>query len=115
MANNIAFQPMGNTFKISLPTANTAVTVAVTASSPSNQYLLNNHDATNKPVFVRVGDANVTATLPTSVTPGNTIPVPASTKYVVSGPQSSLTKTVYVSAIAEHNNAEVYVTPGEGL
>lgn len=115
MANNIAFQPMGNTYRIVLPTANTAVTVAVTANSPSNQYLINNHDASNKPVYVRVGDANVTATLPASGTPGNTIPVPASTKYVVTGPQTSSTKTVFVSAIAEHNNAEVFITPGEGL
>jgi len=115
MANNIAFQPMGSTYRIALPTANTAVTVAVTANSPSNQYLINNHDATNKPVFVRVGDANVAAVAPTVGTPGNTIPVPASTKYVVTGPQSSSTKTVFVSAIAEHNNAEVYITPGEGL
>ena len=115
MANNIAFQPMGNTYKIVLPTANTAVTVAVTALSPSNQYLFGNHDASNKPVYVRVGDANVAATLPISGTPGNTTSVPANAKFVISGPQTSSTKTVYVSAIAEHNNAEIYITPGEGL
>lgn len=115
MANNIAFQPMGNTFKISLPTANTAVTIEVTADSPSNQYLFGNHDASNKPVYVRVGNANVTATLPASGTPGNTMSVPANAKFVISGPQTSTTKTVYVSAIAQHNNAEVFVTPGEGL
>ncbi len=115
MANNIAFQPMGNTYKIVLPTANTAVTVAVTAVSPSNQYLFGNHDASNKPVYVRVGDANVAATLPISGTPGNTMSVPVNAKFVISGPQTSSTKTVYVSAIAEHNNAEIYITPGEGL
>lgn len=115
MANNIAFQPMGNTYKIVLPTANTAVTVAVTALSPSNQYLFGNHDASNKPVYVRVGDANVAATLPISGTPGNTMSVPVNAKFVISGPQTSSTKTVYVSAIAEHNNAEIYITPGEGL
>ena len=115
MANNIAFQPMGNTYKIVLPTANTAVTVAVTAVSPSNQYLFGNHDASNKPVYVRVGDANVAATLPISGTPGNTMSVPVNAKFVISGPQTSSTKTVYVSAIAEHNNALIFVTPGEGL
>lgn len=115
MANNIAFQPMGSTFKIELPTANTAVTIAVTSDSPSNQYLLGNHDATNKPVYVRVGSANVTATLPASGTPGNTMMVPAHCKFVISGPQTNSGKTVFVSAIAEHNNAEVYITPGEGL
>jgi hypothetical protein len=111
VANNIAFQPMGNTFRIELPTANTAVTVAVTALSPSNQYLFGNHDASN----VRVGNANVAATLPISGTPGNTTSVPANAKFVISGPQTSSTKTVYVSAIAEHNNALIFVTPGEGL
>lgn len=115
MANNIAFQPMGNTYKISLPTANTAVTIEVTSDSPSNQYLMGNHDAANKPVYVRVGTSNVTATLPASGTPGNTMVVPANCKFVLSGPQTSSTKTVYVSAIAEHNGAEVYITPGEGL
>jgi len=106
---------MGNTYKIVLPTANTAVTVAVTAVSPSNQYLFGNHDASNKPVYVRVGNANVAATLPISGTPGNTMSVPVNAKFVISGPQTSSTKTVYVSAIAEHNNAEIYITPGEGL
>jgi hypothetical protein len=115
VANNIAFQPMGNTYKIALPTANTAVTIEVTADSPSNQYLMANHDAANKPVYVRVGTANVTATLPASGTPGNTLLVPVNCKVVFTGPQTSSTKTVYVSAIAEHNNAEVYITPGEGL
>jgi hypothetical protein len=115
VANNIAFQPMGNTYKISLPTANTAVTVEITADSPSNQYLLQNHDATSKPVYVRVGQSNVTATLPAVGVPGNTVVVPPNCKFVVSGPQTNSGKVVYVSAIAEHNNAEVYVTAGEGL
>lgn len=115
MANNIAFQPMGNTYKIALPTANTAVTIEVTSGSPSNQYLLGNHDAANKPVYVRVGTANVAATLPASGTPGNTLLVPANCKFVVSGPQTNSGKVVYVSAIAEYNNAELYVTAGEGL
>ena len=115
MANNTAFQPMGNTFRIALPTANTAVTVAVTALSPSNQYLFGHHDALNRPVYVRVGDANVAATLPVSGTPGNTTYVPSNAKFVISGPQTSSTKTVFISAIAEHNNAFVFVTPGEGL
>ena len=115
MANNIAFQPMGNTYKISLPTANTAVTVEMTATSPSNQYLIGNHDASNKPIYVRIGTANVAATLPASGTPGNTFSVPANAKFVISGPQTNTGKTVYVSAIAEHNNAEVFITPGEGL
>ena len=115
MANNIAFQPMGSTYKISLPTANTAVTIQITSDSPSNQYLMGNHDAANKPVYIRVGTSNVAATLPNANTPGNTVLVPANCKFVISGPQTNSGKVVYVSAIAEHNNAEVYITPGEGL
>lgn len=115
MANNIAFQPTGLTYKIALPTANTAVTIEVASDGIANQYLLGNHDAANKPVYARVGNANVTATLPASGTPGNTVVVPANCKFVITGPQSNPSKTVYVSAIAEHNGAEVYVTPGEGL
>jgi len=115
MANNIPFQPMGGTFKIVLPTANTAVTIEVTSDSPSNQYLLGNHDASNKPVYVRIGTSNVTATLPDANAAGNTVLVPVNCKFVLSGPQTSASKTVYVSAIAEHNNAEVYITPGEGM
>lgn len=38
MANNIAFQPMGKTYKIEAPSANTAVTIPILADSPSNQY-----------------------------------------------------------------------------
>lgn len=115
MANNIAFQAMGSTYKISLPVANTAVTIQVVSDSPSNQYLLGNHDATNKPVYARIGTSNVTATLPDANLAGNTVMVPANCKFVLTGPQTNSGKVVFVSAIAEHNNAELYITPGEGI
>jgi len=114
MANNIAFQPMGKTYKIEAPSANTAVTIAVNADSPSNQYYLSNHHAAGKGCYVRISTSNVAAVVPTAAGQYSML-VPPSTRLVFTGPQCSTTKTVYVSMIGEDNNAEIYVTPGEGL
>lgn len=114
MANNIAFQAMGKTYKIEAPSANTAVTIAVNADSPSNQYYLSNHQAAGKSCYVRISTSNVAAVIPTADGQYSML-VPPSTRLVFTGPQCSTTKTVYVSMIGEDNNAEIYVTPGEGL
>jgi len=114
MANNIAFQPMGKTYKISAPTANTAVTIAITADSPCNQYYFSNHDAAGKGAYVRISESNVAAVLPDS-SGQYTMLVPPSTRVIFTNVQCGPTKTVYVSLIGENNNSEVYVTPGEGL
>jgi hypothetical protein len=115
MANNIAFQPMGNCVVISATTANTqGNVVSITAASPVNQFLVFNPDK-NDPVFVAYGEtANITASIPD----GNSAAVVAIAPYterVFTGPQASATKTVYARIIAPHNNAKIYVTPGEGL
>ena len=115
MANNIPFQPMGNCVVATAATANTqGNVVSVTAVSPVNQYYVFNPDK-NDPVFVAYGEtANITATIPD----GNSAPVvgiPPYTSKVFTGPQVSSTKTVYVRIIATHNNAKLYITPGEGL
>jgi hypothetical protein len=114
MANNIAFQPMGKTYKISAPTANTAVTIAVYADSPSNQYYFSNHEAAGKGCYVRVSTTNVAAVLP-DASGQYSILIPPSTRLVFTGPQVTNSSPVYVSMIGENNNSEVYVTPGEGL
>lgn len=114
MANNIAFQPMGKTYKISAPVANTAVTIAVYADSPSNQYYFSNHEAAGKGCYVRINTTNVAAVLPDSSGQYSML-VPPSTRLVFTGPQSTSSSPVYVSMIGENNNAEIYVTPGEGL
>jgi hypothetical protein len=114
MANNIAFQPMGKTYKISAPVANTAVTIAVYADSPSNQYYFSNHEAAGKGCYVRISTTNVAAVLPDSSGQYSML-VPPSTRLVFTGPQSTSSSPVYVSMIGENNNAEIYVTPGEGL
>jgi hypothetical protein len=58
MANNIAFQPMGNTVAVFAATANTQGNVAlITAVSPCNQYFVFNPDK-NDPVFVAYGETD---------------------------------------------------------
>lgn len=115
MANNIAFQAMGPTVKIFAATANTqGNVVSITAFSPVNQYLVMNPDK-NDPVFVAYGETDaITATIPDG-SPANVVAIPPYESRVFSGPQTSSTKTVYARCIAPHNNAMVYVTPGEGL
>ena len=86
MANNIAFQPMGKTYKIAAPTANTAVTIAITADSPCNQYYFSNHEAAGKGAYVRISESNVAAVLP-DATGQYTMLVPPSTRVIFTGVQ----------------------------
>jgi phosphohistidine phosphatase SixA len=44
MANNIAFQPMGKTYKCN--TTTTTQTITVSADSPVNQYMFISHEPT---------------------------------------------------------------------
>jgi hypothetical protein len=115
MANNIAFQPMGNCVVATAATANSqGNVVSITAVSPVNQFFVFNPDK-NDPVFVAYGEtANITATIPTE-TGAAVVAIAPYAEKVFTGPQASATKTVYVRIIAPHNNAKVYITPGEGL
>ena len=115
MATNIPFQPMGNCVVATAASANTQGNVtAITAISPVNQYYVFNPNKDNH-VFVAYGlTANITATIPD----GNSAAVVAIPPYaskVFTGPQVSPTQTVYVRIVSTHNNAELYITPGEGL
>jgi dipeptidyl aminopeptidase/acylaminoacyl peptidase len=115
MANNIPFQPMGNCVVVTAATANAqGNVVAITAVSPANQYLVFNPDK-DDPVFVAYGEStNITATIPD----GNSSAVVAIAPYTercFTGPQVSATKTVYVRIISTHNNAKLFITPGEGF
>jgi hypothetical protein len=116
MANNIAFQPMGNTTVAFAATGNTAGNVAViTAVSPCNQYFVFNPDK-NDPVFVAYGETDsVTAVIPTDGSSAAVVAIAPYTEKTFTGPQVSATKTVYVRIISTHNNARLYITPGEGL
>lgn len=115
MANNIPFQPMGNCVVAVAASANTqGSVVSITAISPVNQYLVFN-TSKDYPVFVAYGQtSDITATIPTS-SGAPVVAIPPYTEKVFTGPQVSQTKTVYVRIIAPHNNAELYITPGEGL
>jgi hypothetical protein len=115
MANNIAFQPMGNCVVATADSANTqGNVVAITAVSPVNQFLVFNPDK-NDPVFVAFGEsANITAAIPD----GNSAAVVAIAPYTercFTGPQVSSTKTIYVRIISTHNNAKLFIMPGEGF
>jgi hypothetical protein len=115
VANNIAFQQMGPTFKISASAANTSSNVvAITATSPVNQFFVSNPD-TNNDVFVAYGlTSNITATIPTSAG-ANVIHIPAYGFKVFTGPQCSPTQTVYACVIGAGTTPTIYVCPGEGL
>ena len=111
MANNIAFQPMGNTVALTV-TASSSNT-AVTSLSPVNQVMISNAGA--NAAFVTISNAAaVTATVPTAGSPTSSFCVPGNTIKVISALQSSPTRTVYVAAIGS-GNTNLYVTPGEGL
>lgn len=112
MANNIAFQPMGETFYLSVD--DTASFVAVEADSPVNQYRL--HNAGDEVVFVRIANSDdEDAEEPVDETPAYGMPVGPHETEVITGPQCSPIKTVYLSAISGGNASVIYVTPGEGV
>jgi hypothetical protein len=115
MANNIPFQPMGNCVVAVAATANVqGNVVSITAVSPVNQYFVFNPDK-NDPVFVAYGQtANITAIIPTE-SGASVVAIAPYTEKVFTGPQCSSDKTTYVRIIAPHNNAKLYITPGEGF
>ena len=115
MANNIAFQAMGKTYKANVTTS--TQTITVTADSPVNQICVANHQSTStgQPVYFQVSTAsNVSVTLPVAGTPSYClVSVPGSIK-VYTVPQCSPTQTLYIAFIGEATS-ECYFTPGEGL
>ena len=116
MANNIAFQPMGKTVKVSVNgAANTQSNVfTITADSSSNQYFLSNADINNA-VYVWISPTNsFNVALPDNG-PVYVIPLPPYAYKVITGPQVSQSGNVYARVIGDAANASVYVTPGEGL
>jgi hypothetical protein len=106
---------MGNCVVAVAASANTqGNVVSITAVSPVNQYLVFN-TSKDYPVFVAYGQtSNITASIPTS-SGAAVVAIPPYSEKVFTGPQVSPTKTVFVRIIAPHNNAEIYITPGEGI
>ena len=111
MANNIAFQPMGNT--VALTVTSTSSNSAVISVSPVNQVMISNTGS--NAAFVTVSTlSNVTAVVPVVGTSSNSFCVPAGATKVISSIQASPTQTIYVAAVGAANTT-IYVTPGEGL
>ena len=118
MANNIAFQAMGKTYKANATT--NSQTITVYADSPCNQLLVSNHEPSGtagQPVYFRVSNlANVTVTAPSNATSQYAlVSVPASTRVYTVPYQFSNTAPLYIAFIAEADTPECYFTPGEGI
>lgn len=117
MANNIAFTPMGKTYKANATTS--VQQVEVTADSPVNQYMIVSHEPTGGaglPVYVRISTTSTAnVAVPGNGSPQYSVVVPPDTVMIVTGPQVSPTANVFLTFIAESGTPEVYVTPGEGL
>jgi hypothetical protein len=116
MANNIAFQPMGKTYKLNAAT--TIQQLTLYSDSPSNQYMLVNHENANNglPVYVRISNsATANVALPTNGSPQYSVIVPQDSVVIVTGPQVTNTAPVYVSFVSESGTPEAYIVAGEGL
>ena len=117
MANNIAFQPMGKTYKANATTA--VQQFQISADSPVNQYMIVSHEPTGgagQPVYVRIStSATANVALPGNGSPQYALVIPPDSVTIYTGPQTGPTKNVYVTFIAETGTPEVYITPGEGL
>ena len=116
MANNIAFQPMGKTYKLNSSTSIQQITLY--ADSPSNQYMLVNHENANNglPVYVRISNSSTAnVALPANGSPQYAVIVPQDSVVIVTGPQVTNTAPVYVSFVAESGAPEAYIVAGEGL
>ncbi|CAB4147413.1 hypothetical protein UFOVP513_31 [uncultured Caudovirales phage] len=116
MANNIAFQAQGKTYKANVTTG--SQTITITADSPCNQLLVSNHQptgATGFPVyFVVSSNASITVSLPVAGTPQYClVSVPGTIKSFTI-PQQFSSANTYIAFISEAAS-ECYFTPGEGL
>ena len=117
MANNIAFQAMGKTYKANVTTS--SQTITITADSPVNQICVANHQptgATGYPVYFNVSTlSNVTATVPSNGAPSYClVSVPGTIKVFTVPQQVSPNQNLYIAFIGEATS-ECYFTPGEGL
>jgi hypothetical protein len=116
MANNIPFQAMGKTVRVTVNgAANTQSNVfTITADSPCQQYYLVNAD-TNAAVYVRINAASTfNVSLPDTI-PDYVIPLAPYEYKVITGPQVSQYGNVFARVIGDTANCSVYVTPGEGF
>ena len=117
MANNIAFQPMGKTYKLNAAT--TVQQLTVYSDSPVQQYMFVNHETpggASLAVYVRISTSSTSnVAVPGNGSPGYSVVVPPDTVMVVTGPQVTNTAPVYVTFASDSGTPAAYMTPGEGL
>ena len=115
MALTGAFQPMGPTYLVQQGTAGTqSNAVAISASSPCQQYFISNSDTSNA-AFVSISTSSTAnATVPTN-TGAMVFSIPAFGYQTITSVQTSPTQTTYVRVIGSAGTPAVYVTPGEGV
>jgi len=117
MANNIAFQSMGKTYKANVTTS--SQTITITADGPCNQLLVSNHQPTGtggQPVYFNISasNASVTCAVPSNGSPQYAlVSVPGTQRAFTLPAQVSNTSSIYVAFIGEAAS-ECYFTPGEG-
>ena len=114
MANNIAFQPMGKTYRLNLTTS--SAELAINAYTPCNQVRV--HNGTAAEVAVRFSQTSgAAAVFPVSGTPSDSVVIHSNQTQVFTVPQASVTaqSTLYVSGIVGSGSGYIYITPGEGL
>ena len=115
MANNIAFQAMGKTYKANATI--TSQTMQITADVPCNQVCVANHQSSQggQPVYFTFGNSTVTCTAPANGAPSYAYcSVPGTIKVFTVPRQFTPTDGLYVAFISE-GSSECYFTPGEGL
>ena len=116
MANNIAFQSQGKTYKANVTTS--SQTISVTSDSPCNQVCVANHQSSQggQPVYFNISNlSNVTCTLPVAGTPSySLVSVPGTIKTFTVPFQFTASTPLYIAFIGE-GTSECYFTPGEGL
>lgn len=116
MANNIAFQAMGKTYKANATTTSQRITI--TADSPCNQLLVSSHESptSGKPVyFVVSANASITVTAPENGAPQYAMLISPGNQIVYTVPYQFGSNNMYVAFITESTTGEAYFTPGEGL
>jgi len=120
MANNIAFQAQGKTYKANATTS--SQTLVIVSDSPCNQLLVANHDPTGTggfpTYFVVSSNASVTVAAPSN---GNAqyclVSVPGQNKVYTIPQQFSNANTyiAFVTDVGATGAVQCYFTPGEGL
>ena len=116
MANNIAFQAQGKTYKANVTTS--SQTIVITADSPCNQLLVANHQPTGsggQPVYFNVSsNSSATIAVPANASPQYALVSVPGTVRIFTVPTQFGSNPLYITFIGEAAS-ECYFTPGEGL